>query len=133
MKYKLLTLLALLSIAGCSDLVQTEKQLTDSRNINQFLFTQDYGFCNDTICIGESVILKDFSCDNSKKCYAFTITTGDTLYNGLYLDKFILGYNTSHLFSVNYGNGLSDLVNGAGSIEIKYFCNQNYEVIICYE
>jgi len=128
MKYKLITLLALLSIAGC-DLIQ----LPDlSRAGDNFTFIQNYGYC-DTVCIGESVILKDFSCDNSKKCYAFTITTGDTLYNGLYLDKFILGYNTSHLFSVNYGNGLSDLVNGAGSIEIKYFCNQNYEVIICYE
>lgn len=129
---KLITLIALLSIAGCGDLVQTDKPQTDGRGGNQFTFTQEFGYC-DTVCIGESIVLGDFTLPYSEECFVESIATIDTVHNGLYQYAFMFQYNTSNAVSVNFGNGTTKSFNGSGIEVIKYFCNQNYEVIICYE
>ena len=134
-KLAITAILVLLCFAGCDNLVQNEAIETDSieKSNNQFLFSQDYGYCNDTICIGESVILKDTVIYNENKCYVFEVYTGDTLYNGIYLSGFNLSVNLIDNFSMNFGNGQSKIFSGSENFKIKWFCNRTYEVIICNE
>ena len=127
MKYKLITLLALLSIAGC-DLIQ----LPDlSRAGDNFTFIQNYGYC-DTVCIGESVILAETN-GEVDKCVIVYVTTGLDTLHGLNHYNIVLNYNLQNTYSVDFGNGQSQIFNNNGTFEINWKCNRTYEVIICYE
>ena len=132
MKYKLITLLALLSIAGCSDVYSPETAIKDSKGGDNFLLFQSYGYCNDTICIGESVILLETT-GSYEQCLVYNITTGDTVRNGLDHYNFTLDYNLGNAYSINFGNGVTETFNNNGTYVINWKCNRTYEVIICYE
>lgn len=127
MKY---LILILLFFAGCNEIPNVSHQADKLENT--FMFIQNYGYC-DTMCVGESVVLTAQSLPYSLVCYPFTVTTEDTLYKGLYSYSFQFHYNTQNEVSVNFGNGITRYYYGNGMDEVKYFCNQNYGVIICYE
>lgn len=99
---------------------------------NSFLIMQEYGFC-DTICQAENVILGDYILPYIQESYIREVSTGDTVYNNLFKTGFIFTYNTQNSVSVDFGNGVTKSYNGTGIDTIKYFCNENYEVIITYE
>lgn len=131
---KLITLIALLFIAGCgSDYNAVSPQKDDLGLVqNSFTITQEYGHC-DTVCIGESLIIGDYVIPYALESYVTGVTTCDTVRNELYKTGFLFYYNTQNSVNIDFGNGIAKSYNGVGIDTIKYFCNQNYEVIITYE
>ncbi len=127
--------LVLLCFAGCeSDIIGTNDLQTDGIGLvsNEFLFTQEYGYC-DTVCQAESVIIGDYVLPYALKSYVRYINTGDTINNGLPKTGFRFIYNTQNAVEVNFGNGVIKDYNGSGVDSMKYFCNTNYEMIITYK
>jgi hypothetical protein len=120
--------------AGCeSDLTGVNSEfdgITSAKN--SFTVVQEYGFC-DTACIAENVIIGDYILPYVQESYVEQVYTGDTTYNNLFKTNFIFFYNTQNSAIVDFGNGVTKTYNGQGIDSIKYFCNQNYEVIITYE
>lgn len=135
-KIAVILVLTLLCFAGCdSDLSGVSGSDNDkllSGGNGNFTFIQEYGYC-DTSCIAENVILGDYILPYITECYVRNFNTGDTVYNGLYQSNFLLLYNTSMSVSINLGNGETRTYRGQGVDTLKYFCNKNYEVIICYD
>lgn len=128
---KLITLIALLSIAGCGDIGSPQTAITDKVTDN-FLFIHNYGYCNDTICVGESLILAERK-GVYKECIVFEVTTGDTVYNGYSHASTTVNYNLLNDYCVDFGNGQTQIFNNNGTFNINWKCNRTYEVIICYE
>lgn len=127
--------LVLLCFAGCeSDLtgVSGSQDIKGLAPVDNFLVTQSYGYCNDTMCVGTSIIL-DIIEGQNEQCIFLYINTGDTVYNGLSFDKFSIDYNLSHSYTVDFGNGNKQIFNNEGTYIIDWKCNKTYEVIICYE
>lgn len=129
---KLLTLIALLSIAGCDELPYSETSKTDSRSVDNFMFTHNYGYCNDTACVGESIILETVGGAYEQCIYLYVTTGADTLH-GLNHNSITLNYNLMNSYNVSFGNGQTQIFNNNGTFDINWKCNRTYEVIICYE
>lgn len=132
---KLITLLALLSIAGCGDLPQDSGVQGDSKVSTSgsfFTFSQNYGICNDTICTGESLIIGDIA-GNPYESVVVNIQTLGDIHNGLPFINFTMYHNLSHTYSVDFGNGSIRYFNNSGNVVIDWIPNTTYEVIITYE
>jgi len=120
--------------AGCDNITGISETQTDGIGLvsNSFLITQEYGYC-DTICQAENVVLGDYILPYVQESYVRQVNTGDTVFNNLFKTGFVFMYNTQNPVSIDFGNGVTKSYNGYGIDSIKYFCNENYEVIITYE